>query len=221
MPIARGKALESMKNSGLEVSFITQKNLHEWIVADSPLHLSYPYLSAVHRADYLRVYFMHHYGGGYSDIKNINDSWLHARDQLLNSNKYGVGYREVGPKGVAMIRSWRYIILLYRWRLLLGNGAYIFKPHSRFTFEWLRLTEEFLDKKYVELKKNPASHPEDYSGRKLKSNQVVKGYSSSYPIRWSEMLGDIFHPLCLKYSSDLLNTLPAPDLVSSYDWFLE
>jgi hypothetical protein len=25
----------------------------------------------------------------------------------------------------------------------------------------------------------------------------------------------------LKYSSDLLNTLPAPDLVSSYDWFLE
>ena len=202
----------------MEVTFITQRNLHEWVLADNPLHPAYPYLSAIHRADYLRVYFMHHYGGGYSDIKIINKSWLHARDQLLYSNKFGVGYREIGPKGVALVRSWKYIILLYRWRLLLGNCAFIFKPHSEFTYQWLKLTEDLLDKKLLKLKNNPATHPEDHKRRRLKSNQdESKYYSSSYPIRWSEMLGDIFHPLCLQYSSELLNTLPAPDFKSNYD----
>ena len=55
--------------SGVEVVLITPNNLSEYILPEYPLHHAFKYLSLVHKADYLRCYFMHHYGGGYSDIK--------------------------------------------------------------------------------------------------------------------------------------------------------
>ena len=217
MPDARRRALRTMSSSKLDVCLITKNNLAQWEVKGNPIHPAYAYLSAVHRADYLRVYFMHHYGGGYSDIKNINDSWVPAVDDLINSNAFGVGYKEVGPRGVAMLRSWKYILLVLNWKYLLGNGAYIFKPGTEFTKKWLERTEICLSRKLNELKSNPARHPEDYKGRKLSKEGGHLIDYSKYPLRWSEMLGDIFHPLCYEYRGELLNSLPAPDLNSDYD----
>ena len=54
-------------NSSCDVVLVTSDNLSSWLV--SALHPAYTYLSFTHRADYLRCYFMHHYGGSYSDIK--------------------------------------------------------------------------------------------------------------------------------------------------------
>lgn len=211
MPIERNNALRGMCKSGLEVEFITQNNLSEWIVKGHPLHSAYPYLSAIHRADYLRVYFMHHYGGGYSDIKHINNSWIVSWNKLFESDKWAIGYREVGPRGVAIIPSIKYIYLLWHWKVLIGNCAYIFKPGTAFTNEWLKLSNEFLDSKLVDLKLNPANVPEDYRGRPF-----VGGHSK-YPVRWTELLGNIFHPLCLKYSNFILYDLPHPDFNSNYE----
>ena len=211
MPESRIKALHSLKNSHLNVQFITCDNLNEWILKDYPLHQAYEYLSFVHKADYLRVYFMHHYGGAYSDIKNIHSSWLNSWELLVNSDKFGIGYREIGCKGVAMIPSLYYFFMLINYRRLLGNGAYIFKPNTLFTSEWYKLTNIILDKKLVQLKINPSRHPEDYRGR------MVNGLKSKYPLSWSELLGNVFHPLCIKYSDNLLYNLPTPDLYSDYD----
>ena len=161
MPPERLKALLGMERSGLRVEFISQQNLNDWVVKESPLHSAYPFLSAIHRADYLRVYFMHHYGGGYADIKHISSSWIPSWNNLFESEKWAVGYREVGPRGVAMVPSISYIILLWNWKHLIGNGAYIFKPGTKFTTEWLSLSNKLLDSKLLELISNPASVPED------------------------------------------------------------
>ena len=53
--------------SGCNVVLITPDNLNDFLI--EPLHPAYKYLSLVHRSDYLRAYFMHYHGGGYSDIK--------------------------------------------------------------------------------------------------------------------------------------------------------
>ena len=90
----RQKAFSSISNTNLEVIFINKDNLSSWILKNAPLHEAYKFLSAVHKADYLRCYFMHNYGGAYSDVKVIEDSWLPAY-QELNDNHFLInGFRE-------------------------------------------------------------------------------------------------------------------------------
>lgn len=211
IPAKRLQALKSFSNTDLDVIFIDKNQLEKWLLPDYPLHPGYEFLSAIHRADYLRVYFMHHYGGGYSDIKFIKSSWETAFESLINSDKLAIGYREIGPKGVAIIPSVNYIQLILNWKKLIGNCSYIFKPYTEFTYEWISYTNQLLDSKYLQLKMYPAKVPEDCFRKK------INGTYSKYPIRWSEMLGNIFHPLCLKYSRHLLYTLPKPDFKTNYD----
>ena len=66
----RKKCFESIiQNSKVGVRLVTKHNLQEYNLADSPIHPAFQYLSATHKSDYLRCYFMYHYGGGYTDIK--------------------------------------------------------------------------------------------------------------------------------------------------------
>lgn len=211
MPPNRVEALNTLSKTGLEVIFITKDNIDEWVVKDERLHHSYQNLSAVHRADYLRVYFMHHYGGGYCDIKNNQTSWLKSYDELYQGNSLAIGYPEIGWRGVAMVGGFEYLKLILNSNKLIGNCAYIFKPKTKFTTEWYERTNSQLDLVSVALEQNPASHPEDFYGRK------VDGKKSKYPLRWSQLLGDIFHPLCYKYRNEIIRTLPTPDFLSDYD----
>lgn len=205
-PISQDRldALETLKRTEMELCFITPANLQDWILPHTVLHPSYVYLSAIHRADYLRTYFMHHYGGGYSDLKQTRNSWLPHYRKLTESENYAVGYPEIGWRGVARVGLPQYLHLIWHRKKLIGNCAYIFRPHTPFTSEWFSLLTGQLDRLHDRLKKNPAIHPEDRAGR------VVDGVSSNYPVKWSQLLGDIFHPLCLKYHSRMSRTLPAP-----------
>ena len=89
------------KVCGVKVQLITPKNLPDYIKQDDPLPEAYQYLSFVHRADYLRTYFMYHYGGGYADIKPTSASWIRAFNTLECSDMYAIGYPEIGFMGVA------------------------------------------------------------------------------------------------------------------------
>ena len=211
MPPNRVAALNTLSKTGLEIVFITKDNIDEWIIKEYKLHHSYENLSAVHRADYLRVYFMHHYGGGYCDIKNNKISWIDAYDDLYRENKLAVGYPEIGWKGVAMVGGFEYLKLILNSRKLIGNCAYIFKPKTEFTTEWYEKTNKLLDVLAPTLKENPATDPEDFYGKK-KDGEVSK-----YPLKWSQLLGDIFHPLCYKFRNEIIRTLPRPDFLSDYD----
>ena len=47
----------------------TENNIAKWQVTTSPFHPACPFLSETHKDDYPRVYLMHHFGGGYPDLK--------------------------------------------------------------------------------------------------------------------------------------------------------
>ena len=208
----RCNALSTIKKSGLEVIFINTENLPSWVVENKSLHPAYSYLSSVHKADYLRCYLMHHHGGAYSDIKVIENSWLVPFEQLKESDYFINGYREVNfletARGRGLVRDFWLALNFYR---VIGNGAYICKPKTAFTQEWLNDVHNILDRKFDSLKCYPAQHPRDFSNKIFENGSV-----SDYPLRWTEICGEIFHPLCLKYSKKLLKNLPTPDFTLKY-----
>jgi hypothetical protein len=185
--------LEQLKSvSGCTVHLIQKNDVMNYILKDNPLHPAYEYLSETHKADYLRTYFMHFYGGAYSDIKSTSGSWVESYNNLINSNYWICGYMEY-PNGVAYKPAADY------WNELIGNGCYICKPRTPLTTEWYNTLVEFLDSKLDKLKEFPATFPQD---------QAELG--NGYPIEWNEMLGRIFHKVCFKYKDKLLRTLPIP-----------
>jgi FkbM family methyltransferase len=178
------------------INLILEKDISEYILTTEPLHPAFIYLSATHKADYLRTYFLHFYGGGYCDIKKPTGSWEKTFEEIENSREdiLGCGYPEIGENGVA------HSDYKTEWYKLIGNGAYIFKPNTPFTKEWYSTMLSLLDTKLERLR--------DYyvvcSGNIHPRASIEDGY----PIEWNEMLGRIFHPLVYKYHTQILHKLP-------------
>jgi hypothetical protein len=101
------------KNIGVKVILITPENIDEFIKPNYPLHKTYYYLSDFHKSDYLRTYLMHHYGGGYSDIKRIYTDWNIFFDNLNNSNNFANGSREHSGGCASYNNEYVRIIILY------------------------------------------------------------------------------------------------------------
>ncbi len=199
----RKSNLESIyNNAGVEVKLITKDNLEQYILPEHPLHPSFNNLSFVHRSDYLRTYFMHHHGGGYMDIKRCNKSWSPLFENLNNSNSYVIGYPEIGKRGAAVVDGIVGQDLRRYWHVLIGNCAYIFRPYTPITYDWYSELLSRMDKYAPALAINPGD---------------AYGKNKGYPIPWTNILGDIFHPLCLKYSDKIIRTeLLKPDFSINY-----
>jgi len=182
-------------NAGCKVQLVDPSNLDTYIHPDRPLHEAYQYLSETHKSDYLRTYFMHFHGGGYSDIKSPGGDWTKAfEDMNANENIVLNGYHEVSPEAVAgddTVKS--------HWQEIPGNGAYIVRPNTDFTKEWYTRLLAVLDQKLDTLKQFPATNP-----------QATPDTSPGYPIEWTEILGNIFHPLIHDYRDRCLFTVPIP-----------
>lgn len=221
IPEIRMKNIDSLTVSGLEVCLVTNDNLHEYIHKDD-LHPAYYSLNLAHRADYLRVYFMHHFGGAYCDIKKIEHSWLGIFDELeSNTGLLAAGYPEVGRWGVGNCHhsalllndnSFKKISSYFQWRFLqlhykklIGNGAFIFKPYTVITQAWWDEVNKRLDKLSDKLSISPAKLPKERMG------VIYDGIVSSYPVPWSYLLGDVLAPIILKNSNMVLKNLPPPD----------
>jgi hypothetical protein len=190
----RKRCLEKLKqDTECRIVLVTPENLDSYILPEHPLHEAYPYLSETHKADYLRTYFMHFYGGGYSDIKEPGGSWKKAFDDMRNSDAYINGYRESGPGDIAFPE------VAEHYNSLVGNGAYIVKPNTSFTHAWYSSMLDVLDKKIEELKRNPAKRTDD-----------VPSYGNGYPIEWAEILGRIFHRVSMDILDYILFTVPRP-----------
>lgn len=191
LTLNRKNSIEHIRRmSGVKVELITQENLNNYIIQGFPLHNSYEYLSYVHRADYLRAYFMHHYGGGYCDIKLINHPWKNAFLKLNSQDdKWIIGYPEVAPSAIPFSEGVLSKDLKRAYYRMIGNGAFIAKPNSKITEEWLDQIHSVLDTKFELLKQNPGDS---------------RGKNIGYPLEWSEILGQIFQPLLLKYNDKVL-----------------
>lgn len=192
MTETRKQCLDQMRQTiGCEVVLITKDTLPSFILPQFPLHEAYTYLSETHKADYLRTYFMHFYGGGYSDIKKQTGNWNDAFEKLRNSDCYITGYREGGEGAIA------YQPVKHAYRDLIGNCAYICKPNTPFTREWYSSMIQLMDTKLDDLKKYPARFPQD-----------CRELGGGYPIEWNEMLGRIFHRVCYLFRDKIQYNVP-------------
>lgn len=182
----RKRGLASLEQvSEVEVILITPKNLENYILPEFPLHPSYELLSLVHRSDYLRCYFMHHHGGGYADVKSFHHSWKNAFTRIQKKNdKFILGYPEVG--GIAPVGGKLYEDLKFHIPLLIGNGAYICRSNTEFTSEWYQELNRRMDDFTAQLKA--------FDEKKI----------SEYAVPYTYLLGQIFHPLSLKYHQHIL-----------------
>lgn len=187
----RRAGLESLqKQSGVEVKLITPENLHTFIRLEAPLHPAYKYLSLVHRSDYLRCYFMNFWGGGYSDIKTIHETWTSAFDRLdLAADKWMLGYSEIASDMTSVLPGRLGKDIRRNYSLLVGNGAFIMKSGTPLTREWYARLLEKMDEYSSELATNPGN---------------ARGDNAGYPIPWTDILGNILPPLGLKYHQRLI-----------------
>jgi FkbM family methyltransferase len=179
------------ENTGANVILIDVNNYQDYILQSEPLHPSYPYLSETHRADYLRTYFMHFFGGGYSDIKYTTGSWTNSFEEMGNTEKTICGYKEIGPFGVPVIE------LRQEWESLIGGGCYIAKPNTDFTKKWYSRMVKILDEKLDQIKSNPSRFPQDCSEE-----------GGGYPLAWQEILGRVFHRVCYEERDKISMSLP-------------
>jgi hypothetical protein len=187
--------------TGCKIEFITKDDLSSWILPYAPLHKAYPFLSAVHKADYLRAYFMCHYGGGYSDIKIPTGSWIPAFEALeKNPDLWVVGYPEGSPDDLAAVDDKE----LYRkmqqvYSQMVGNGSYVCRSGTPLVRRWLTEVHRILDRVYEQLEAYPAPHP-----------RVMKQEDPKYALKWTEICGNVFHPLVYEYLSHVSTDLPKP-----------
>ena len=190
----RLKGIKSLeKVSGIRVQLVAPNNLLQYIKDEDPLPEAYQYLSFVHRSDFLRGYFMYHYGGGYADIKTYFKSWVPAFDKIDRSKAFVLGYPEVGWKGTFHDGMENEVLrndLGLYWHLLIGNGAFICRAHTRFVAEWYTASRTYLLAHTDLLRAHPAKD--------------AFGTNVDYPLSWECLQGSIFHPFCLKYHDRLL-----------------
>lgn len=243
----RRAAYNSLKaNIGVELKLVTQDNLKEYEIADHPFHpaLSLPYgsgLSGIGIGDYLRVYFMHFYGGGYHDVKphDKSKSWAPQFDafekdpelwmigiaegglgEIGCDESYAVGSANPQLSGIkADPRAMQGLTqkqgfqgalctqVKQGWKRLLSNVAYIMRPQTPLTEEWLRMIEEHLNAKFGQLKHHPAPFPRCCNGRHGTTGDIGE-QADAYPYRWAELHGEAFHVVQFKYSSHLRAGLP-------------
>ena len=178
--------------SGCQIVLVTPDTLSRYVLPNAPLHPAYPYLSAVHKADYLRCYFMHFHGGGYADIKLQMGSWRKAfRDMEINPNAYINGYQAGGPDGVSDPT------LTSEWYTLIGVGQFIIRPQTEFTREWYSALHTTLDGMLPTLRDHPATDPYDSKDR-----------GNGYPVGYTDLLGLLFNRIQYKYRHRTMFTVP-------------
>lgn len=189
---ARASSLDALRrmNPDLEVALVTPGALEEILVPGHPLHPAYEHLSLVHRADYLRAYAMHHHGGGYTDIKAPLAPWAPAFDLLdAHPEAWVLGYPEIGPEGVPSLPGALGRDLHRCYRLLVGQCAFIMRPHTPFTTAWMGELHARLDASLDELRRHPGG---------------VLGDEPGYPLAWAGILAEITHPLMLRHHDRVL-----------------
>ncbi len=207
MSQSRQNCLRSIQNnSKCDVILVTEKNLNQFNLTENPIHKGFDYLSATHKSDYLRSYFMSNYGGGYTDIKECGYDWTPYFNELELSDKMFISYKEL-PGGVACNEETDYLHNQYE--KLCGVCHFIFKKNTEFAKEWLDRTNTKMDEVYDELIKYPGhDHPRIVYGAIFGEylDNTIK-----YPLGWNDLLGQILHLLMYQQQTTYLQSMPRPN----------
>jgi hypothetical protein len=213
-------------NSGCDVRLITKKEIENL----DGIHEGYEYLSEIQKGDYLKAYFMHNFGGGYSDVKSTPASWEPYFQRMAdNEDLLGIGYGERYATDTACIENcrlnpndsvfcrdftldengnWSSVHVRTHWGQLVGNGCFIFRAGTELTQQWMNCLHEKMDQYLPELKEHPSQWARDAHGYVIPET----GERSKYPIVWAVIGGNILHPLTLKYNQKIDQDLPYPNV---------
>lgn len=202
------------QNIGVHIQLVTPENLSEFVLADFPLHDAYMYLSVVHRSDYIRAYLLHHYGGGWHDVKATEVSFENCWEEFSNSDIWLIGRPEL-PNGAAPVFLENGESISMYWDKLITVPAWIGIKQTAFSKELLEGIEQILDENYELLRRYPAKHArEKYTKPKnllhrtlLFIKKTAEGRNPNYPLEWT-LFGNVFHPLVLKYQTHVSKKLP-------------
>ena len=201
-------------NIEVPVLLVTRQNLSQFILAEHPLHPSFEDLSIVHRSDYIRAYLLHHYGGGWHDIKATEVSFKDCWADFSDKNIWMLGRPET-QKGAAQIYNTAGEFIPDYYDDLISVPTWIGRPYTAFSEELYQGIRAMLDQHQDKLKKYPAKHPrEKYIQPKNFIHQLIirikhaySGRNPYYPLPWT-VFGNVFHPLCLKYKAHIAKTIP-------------
>lgn len=189
----RVRALQVLRavNPDLDVRLITPEDLPTYIIPEAPLHPAYPYLSLVHRSDYLRAYFMHHHGGVYCDLKEMWQPWRPLVDRANAApHVWACGPAEPRSGSSAPLPGVFGRDQRTHFSRILFQAAFAFKPGSPWTQAWLDEVERRLNYFAGLLESHPAQDP--------------FGETGGYPVPWYALLSEVAAPLSLVYSDHAL-----------------
>lgn len=207
-----------LANTQQPVIFLTPRSYRLWELPTAPFHPATQFISACHMSDYLRVYLMHHFGGGYSDIKFTYKSWVRAFAALKNNSEALVlGFPFDVPGEFGLSKKYAGTTELENYKVNyepfgIGHSAFIFKKKTLLTEDMLNMLHEFLDEKLPELKENPSRTQKDSFGRILPDGSISK-----YPLDYTEMGPDIFHKALFKHKARILHYDIKPFNTYHYD----
>lgn len=187
----RLEALATMRRVvEVEVVLVTQAELAAWEVADRPFHPLVGQLSFIHRADYYRAYFLHHHGGGYADLKRATHGWKAVFDRMDASDGWMAGYRVPVRLMTPNMEDPHLERLMRRWSdRRLGQSAYLARPRTPLTQEWLAEVERRIDTHAENLRQHPGN---------------ARGTNPDYPVPFNSLLAQVLDPLQVKYSDHLV-----------------
>ncbi len=185
----RGLASIRELNGNLRVELVTPDRLNDFILPGYPLHAAYPLLSLNHQSDYLRAYFLHHYGGGYTDIKTLVGPWAPAFDRLEHSDYWLLGKPLTDPKWAGITWGTLQQHLKRYYRLVVFGSVLISRSRTPLTGEWIREVDRLLDYFEPALREAPGD---------------MQGSNAGYPIRWMGLQGAVLQPLCLKHQDRIM-----------------
>jgi hypothetical protein len=186
----RKNCLKVLKEkSNVNIILIDFENFYLYQNEEIPIHDGFKYLSDIQKSDYARAYIMYFYGEGYSDIKANDFDWNLYFDKLFTSKHYAIGYKTANQEDIG--EFWNddenmKTICLDRYADIAGNGHYIFKPKTKFAYDWLIEIHSMMDDKYEDLKNNPGIDPRQ-------SRDIVNPKQNDYPFRWAEIGGLVKH----------------------------
>lgn len=188
----RKRGLESIhqKNPDADIVLVTPENLEGYLVPEAPLHPIYPFLSLVHRSDYLRGYLVHHHGGAWADLK-VQQGSLSGAIVELNADP---GLWVVGAPIPGLPRAIPGESILERdcrhnYRLLVHGAAFAARGGTPLTTQWQAEVRRRADRYLEEARR----HPGGVWG--LRPNVA----DTQYPIPWNALQAFVFEPVCLKY----------------------
>lgn len=171
------------KRLNVPVVHITEQNLAKYTLW--PVHPAVKYLSKIHQADYFRIYFLLHIGGGYYDIKTPSQPWDQFFHLFSDPNVWMVGVPET-KHGMAKAPNFNYPTNNYK--KCISNSWFIARKNNAILQEVHDMQHKLLDKHIEDLKQHPPP-----------SARCCFNHENGYPLRWAEILGELMSQVVPKY----------------------